>query len=365
MRESSTWKPNKVSVMLNVKVSSRGSGREPNIAQFVGNDEGIWDGCSFHINSAIDEADVWLVVEDVEDYDTRCVVSPDSVLFLSAETSWPPGFYDMNEARRRFLDQFAWIYTCHDIYRPNVTADLPFLPWMVNANHGPSISSPHDRDVDFLSGLSSLPKSKELSVICSTQAVTPGHRTRLRLVEALKAHFGQHLDWFGNGVNPIPDKWTGLAPYRYTIAIENHVATNIATEKIWDPYLTLTYPIYGGAPNIHEFLPEDSLLAIDIKDLNGTIHAIETLLDQDPYEQRLPMLRQARDRVVGPLNLYSRYAVIAQRHASIQPRRVVELRPMSDSSIQIDSHRGVTRTLGEQINKIGDFLVQQSIRRES
>lgn len=349
--------------MLDVKISSRGSGREPDISQFVGNSRGVWNGCRFHINSTIDKADVWLVVEDVEDFETSCAVPRDSVIFLSAETSWPSGFYDTNPARCRFLDQFSWIYTCHDVYRPNVTASLPFLPWMVNANHGPSISRPHERDVNFLRDLNALDKSKELSVICSTQTAIPGHRMRLRLVEALKEHFGDRLDWFGNGVNPIPDKWAGLAPYKYTIAIENHQAVNVATEKIWDPYLTLTFPIYGGAPNIHDFLPPGALLAIDVKDLNGSIEAIEALLEENPYDKHLPLLHQAREAVVGPLNLYSRYAAIAERHAGMGAKTLVTVQPMADSATVSGLGRGFMRTIGEQINKVGDLLVQRSIKR--
>ena len=350
--------------MLEVKVSSRGSAQEPTISQFTGNADGTLNGCRFHINSPIERADVWLVVEDIEDFDTSCAVPPGSVIFLSAETSWPPGFYDENAVRRAFLDQFAWIYSCHDIYRSNVTSDLPFLPWMVNANHGLSISSPHERDVNYLGRLESVDKSRDLSVICSAQTATPGHRMRLRFVEKLKEHFDDRLDWFGNDVNPIPDKWTGLAPYRYTIAIENHQAINIATEKIWDPFLTLTFPIYGGAPNIHDFLPSGSLLAVDVKDLVGTVDAIEALLEEDPYEERLPRLLQARDAVVGPLNLYSRYAAVAHRHAGGGAKEQITLRPMRGAISESGAGKGFTRTLGEQINKVGDLLVQRSLRRD-
>ena len=346
-------------------MSSRGSGHDVDISQFVGNDEGLWGGCRFHINTPVAEADVWLVVEDIDDFDTSCSVSRDSVVFLSAETSWAPGFYDTNAGHRDFLDQFAWIYTCHDVYRDNVTADLPFLPWMVNANHGPSISSPHERDVTFLGGLQTLEKPRSLSVICSAQATTPGHRMRLRFVEALKEHFGERLDWYGNGINPIPEKWAGLAPYKYTIAIENHVASNVATEKIWDPFLTLTYPIYAGAPNIGDYLPTDSFRMIDVKDVNGTIAAIEDMLAEDPYNDLLPAVRKARDAVLGPLNLYSRYAAIARRHASSSPREQVRLRPLTAAGSSGEVRSDFTRTLGEQINKVGDFLVQRSIRRDS
>lgn len=350
--------------MLEVKVSSRGSGRDLNISQFVGNDENVWSGCRFHINSSVDEADVWLIIEDVDDDDTDCRVPSESVIFLSAETSWPPGFYDTNARGRAFLDQFAWIYTCHDIYRANVTADFPFLPWMVNANHGPSVSSPHERNVNQLAAMHEVTKTRDLSVICSQQSLTATHRMRLRFVEALKEHFGDRLDWYGNGVQPIAEKWDGLAPYKYSIAIENHVAWNVATEKIWDPYLSLTFPVYAGAPNIGEVVPEESFLAIDVKDFPGSVEKIESLLADDPYESLLPALRNARDVVTGPMNLYSRLANIAHRHSMGGPRENISLLPYASGQVGTQPGSSMLKTLGEQINKVGDLLVQRGLRRE-
>lgn len=315
--------------MLRVKVSSRGSGPSLNISQFVGNDTNEWMGCRFFINEHCENPDVWIISEDVDDWDTQALVSPESVIFVSAETSWESGFYEQPGASK-FLDQFAWIYTCHDIYRPNVTAALPFLPWMINANHGPSISAPHKRDLDFFRSLESLEKTAELSVICSNQTLTSGHRMRLRLVHALKEHFGERLSWFGNGVQSIDEKWEGLAPFKYTIALENHVAWNVATEKVWDPFLSLTVPIYGGAPNLNAFVPQEAFIPIDVKDLNGSIATIEETLGQDRYESRLNALREAKTGVLGPLNLYSRLAEIAKRHFFGGSPQEVAIRPLSE-----------------------------------
>ena len=347
--------------MLDIKVSSRGSGRNLSISQFTGNSKGVWGDCRFHINSPIEQADVWLVVEDVDDFDTECAVSTDAVVFLSAETSWPLGFFDESKAGRNFLNQFAAIYTCHDVYRGNSHSTLPFLPWMVNANHGPSITKNHERDLHVLGKMKSLTKTKEMSVICSAKASNPGHRLRLRLVKALKEHFGPRLDWFGNGVNPVSEKWTGLAPYRYSIAIENQVSANIITEKLYDPFLSWTFPIYGGAPNVHDFFPEGSLLAIDVKDLAGTINAIEELLEADPYFESLPLLQQARESVLGPLNVYSRYAEIARRHASRRTNTPTVVQPLHTFQRAEGARKSPLRIIGEQLNKVGERLVQRAL----
>ena len=333
--------------MLNVKVSSRGSGRALNISQFTGNDRNEWQGCRFVLNEDCERPDVWIVSEDVEDWDTQAYVSPRSVVFVSAETSWKSFFYESDPGAHRFLDQFAWIYTCHGVYRRNVTASLPFLPWMVNANHGPSISAPHARDVTFFKSLNNVEKTQEISVICSNQTLTPGHQMRLRLVRALKEHFGERLTWFGNGVNPIGEKWQGLAPFRYTIAIENHVAWNVATEKIWDPFLSLTLPFYGGAPNLGDSIPLGAFVPIDVKDLNGTIATIEATLAEDPYEERLEDLQLARAEVLGPLNLYSRLAAIAHRHANQGPAESVSIQPMAQ--LLQESRAGTS--IGERLHR--------------
>ena len=41
------------------------------------------------------------------------------------------------------------------------------------------------------------------------------------------------LDIFGHGVNPMNDKAEALDPYRFHIAVENHVYDHHLTEKGW------------------------------------------------------------------------------------------------------------------------------------
>lgn len=319
--------------MLDVKISSRGSGRNLNLSQFLGNEVNEWKGCRFWVNSPVERADVWIVMEDLDDDDIECEVPRDSVIFVSAETSWGPGFFDVHPENVQFLDQFAWIYSCHDIYRKNVTASLPFLPWMVNANHGPSISAPHERNIDFFRNLWEVEKSEELSVICSMQAATQGHRQRLRFVSALKEHFGEQLHWFGNGVNQIDEKWRGLAPYRFTVAIENHVADNVVTEKLWDPLLTWTVPLYVGAPNVSHYVPPAAMRLLSLQDLNGSIAVIEELIGGDAYSDFVPHLAEARDQLLGPLHLYTRLARIARQHQSASTAGLMRLTPRQVLSI--------------------------------
>jgi hypothetical protein len=121
-------------------------------------------------------------------------------------------------------------------------------------------------------------------------------------VSALKEHFGNRLDWFGNGINPLEQKWDGLAPYKYTIVLENQATSHVLTEKIQDAFLALAVPVYWGAPEAEEIFGENSFISIDIKDIHGSITLIEQLLESDSYEARLPSLLAAKAVVTDDLN---------------------------------------------------------------
>lgn len=165
----------------------------------------------------------------------------------------------------------------------------------------------------------STPKTRDLSVFCSSQVLTPSHRMRLRFVEVLKEELGTGLDWFGNGVNPTPDKWTGIAPYRYTIVLENSSVYNLFTEKIMDAYLGLAFPIYWGAPNLGNYFPEESFVPINIRDLRGSLQQIREIVTSDLAETRQAALLEAKRRTLDDHNVFVRYARIAQALIAATP----------------------------------------------
>lgn len=352
--------------MIRVKVSARGGLPATDLSQFVGNLENRWDSCVFSINQSDSDADVWIVVEDVDD-GAMCRVPPERVVFVSAETSWAPNHYAPQTIRDDFLDQFSHIYSCHDIFRWNVSSVPPLLPWMINANHGPSLMRPHARDIHFLDKLSQVPKSRQISVFCSNQVLTPNHRMRLRFVDNLKSHFGSSLDWFGNGINPIPEKWEGIAPYRYTIVLENQSAENIISEKLYDAYLGLAFPIYWGAPNVLEFFPPGSLTSINIRDFRRSIDVIEELLQSSVAEERINLLLEAKRRVLWDYNLFARLASIAERQVRMTAgakEREVEL--WSWSSREARANRvSIVRKVSSQVMRRGRGFLEGSQRPRS
>jgi hypothetical protein len=304
---------NKDASCLNVKISIPGFPSNLNITQFVGGDQNIGFGCNFFVNDPnVRLVDYWFVCDDLQTATETAIVNRKNVIFLSSEVVYPKGYYDAPHMQK-FLDQFHSIFTCHDIYRDNTEFTLPFLGWMINSNHGESIFSKAERDLNWLSLNNDISKTKTISIFCSDQQATADHRLRLKFAKALKTHFGNDLDWYGNGVNPLPEKWDGIAPYKYHIALENQSRNHVITEKLYDSFLGLALPIYYGAPNVGDFFDLQSLEQIDLMDFTGSIKKIEKILETDPWEDKLSSIIDSKSRVLGEYNVFNRIAQIPKK----------------------------------------------------
>jgi hypothetical protein len=326
--------------MLTIKLSLPGF-EHPDISQFTGTRDNTFRNCVFYINrDDILSADFWVCLEGPYKSLETCRVNKKNVIYLAAEVAWPRFFYD-SDLKRSFLHQFGRVYTCHDVYADNAIFGLPYLPWMINANHGQSIFSASERDRSYFSGLTNLQKTKQLSVFCSAQAWTDDHKMRLKFVKALKKHFGDALDWFGNGIQPLEQKWDGIAPYKYHLVLENQSRFDVITEKLYDSFLGLAYPIYYGAPNVGDYFDPSAIATINILDLHGSIKKIEQILAADPYQAALPALVESKNRVLTKYNLFERIVDLCQSSlngsltTSAASEQVV-LRPLADFNVAND-----------------------------
>lgn len=95
------------------------------------------------------------------------------------------------------------------------------------------------------------PKTKMVSIVASNKHFTPAHELRHEIMRKYKGK--DVIDIFGRGHNPVEVKTAALAPYRYSIAMENAVIDSLFTEKLIDCFLTGTIPIYYGTSTIKEF----------------------------------------------------------------------------------------------------------------
>ena len=97
-----------------------------------------------------------------------------------------------------------------------------------------------------------------------------------RLRHDLANRYSHILDLFGNGSpNPIEYKEEALVDYMFTIVIENVSDKNYFTEKIIDPLLTGTIPIYWGCPNIDNYFNMSGFINLDVENIDSILNSLD------------------------------------------------------------------------------------------
>lgn len=126
-------------------------------------------------------------------------------------------------------------------------------------------------------------KSRMVSLIASSKTGLEGYTLRHTLVAWIKEN-GIDADIMGRGYAPFEHKSDGLAPYRYSVIIENVREPSYFTEKLVDCLLCETVPIYWGAQDITDFFdPRGMLICQSLDDIKA---AIATISPED-HQSRL------------------------------------------------------------------------------
>jgi hypothetical protein len=279
---------------------------------------------TFDFSDTCHDCDFWVVWGGIKGNAEQAYCPPPNVIYLTDEV------HDQRFFNKRFLNQFAAIITCRtDLVHKRVIPCHELNTWMI------------EKDYDSLEQLPVLQKSKQLSVVCSDQTWLPGHKLRYAFVNKLAGHFKDKIDVFGRGFNPVADKFSALADYKYSIAIENAVIPGYFTEKLTDCYLARTMPLYYGCPDIHQYFDPRSYLPIDPNDFHSSVKSIECLLEQDPYDQLLPLLEEQRQLYLAEYHIFNKLVKLLDTH----------LRPaVAKQSITI--HRENTLQRGYGLNNL-------------
>lgn len=212
---------------------------------------------------------------------------PSTTLFLR------PGFGTRARVSVMFLEPravhhkhmtFAGLF--HRRFYRVLTADTTLLAQCPNAAFFPIAGAwvPDWQSTD-------LTKTAMCSLIASGKTKQPGHKLRHATVDWARKT-GQDIDIMGRGYKPFDAKSDGLAPYRYSVVIENAREQNYFTEKLIDALLCRTVPIYWGCPNIGDFFDTGGMMICH--DMAGIQQAIAQMSDVD-YAARLPALERARE----------------------------------------------------------------------
>lgn len=298
--------------MLRVKFLSPHD--DPWLRQFP-NRDGLFDGVQFLFDAARQDYDV-LVVLDVmpnwRPYQTR--VPRQRRILVTTEPVTVKRY-----GPAAYLDQFGAILTTDaQTPHPHVILSQVGLPWHVGSFGEAGRRTDHAYDLRFFEQFEPQ-KTKLASVVSSNKSFTADHRERLEFFHRLKTYFGSEMDYYGRGINTFADKMEVLAPYRYHIAIENFSGPYYWTEKLSDPFLTMTFPIYHGCTNVNDYFPSEALVSIDIRDPEAAVATIKRVIESDLAERSRATLTEARRRVLYEHNLFAMLARLVRQIAGAGP----------------------------------------------
>ena len=148
------------------------------------------------------------------------------------------------------------------------------------------------------------PKTRMASLIASSKTVLEGHKLRHRIVAQIKT-LGLPVEVMGRGYRPFADKAEGLAPYRYSVVIENSREPGYFSEKLIDALLCKTVPIYWGAPDIADYFDTDGMILCDTE--ADILTALQTMSAAD-YQRRHAALARNRDTALHLADVHGRAA---------------------------------------------------------
>ena len=191
------------------------------------------------------------------------------------------------------------------VYAPDPRATHPIvlpsmwtLEWDVQSLRA---FSPPEKTLPLVSIAAGAPKGKRL---------IPGHLARLEFYRMLRKA-GVALELYGRGLpadlhggGPIACKGHVMRPARFTLAIENYgEGDQYVTEKLWDPLVCWSLPIYFGSKAADKLIPPEAFIRLPDLGERGVRTVQEALADPGIWNRRLEAMAEARRRAMGELRL--------------------------------------------------------------
>ena len=262
----------------------------------------------FYFDDEEEEFDFWIVWGGIKGIKEKVICPIENIIYLTDEV------HEQRHFNQHFINQFSSIITCRtDLKHQNIIPTHELNTWML------------DRSYDFLSSSNDIIKEKSISVVCSDQTWLVGHKRRYAFVNKLIGHFKDRLDVYGKGFNPIKDKYDALAPYKYSIAIENSSIPGYFTEKIADCYLCHTMPIYAGCPDIEKYFDPQSMLLINTDDFLDSVKKIEALIEEDPYQKLLPLITLQKNTYLELYHIFQKIPTILENYFTTNHKKKLQV----------------------------------------
>ena len=271
----------------------------PNLLRQTPGSEGCWEGIQFTLDP-VEECDYLILLNNRMKEDARMKCPPEHIWALMQE----PYMRGHND----------WMVEGHGIFHKVFTHHLPSKDPKYVVSH-PAIPWHVDKTFDQLISLKVPEKIKTISWIVGDATDLPGHVKRLSFLRFLQNQDILDIDLFGRAVQYIEDKWDGLGPYRYSLAIENSSSNDYWTEKLADCFLAWSIPFYYGCINLEDYFPEESFIRIDINDPKKSIGKIKAVIEDGDWEKRIPAITEARNLVLYEYQLFPHLAKLIRRNS--------------------------------------------------
>jgi hypothetical protein len=306
----------------------------PDLMRQTPDASGCWEGIRFTCDP-VAECDAVAVLNRVPEPVSVCC--PPGNVWVLMQEPYIRGLFDwMVEGH----DQYAHVFTHHQASSAGgnkYVCSQPAVPWHVNKSY------------DELLNLALPDKQRPISWITSNLTSFPGHRPRMNFLAFLRSR-DFPIDLYGRDINYIEDKWDGLAPYRYSLAIENSSSQDYWTEKVADCFLSWTVPIYYGCTNLEDYFPAEAFIRINIKQPEMALETIAATLASDNWAARLPALAEARRRVLGRHQFFPLMQNLIERHYKNLPKENLMLKPYRARNVFLRKmRRRLSRFIGRTL----------------
>jgi hypothetical protein len=253
-----------------------------------------FNGVRFTFGLDVDPAADVLIVYTRASWSIPTTLPKQRIVFLAGEPE------DIHPYSAAFLNQFGTVIAPGN--KPLTTHRLEqnyCLPWFAGVNFQNLDTA---LGYDYFKTMEIPIKDTKISIVTSTKASTEYHRKRLAFIEILKQKIPDRIELYGRGFKPIDDKKDALLSHKYHLALENGGGRFSWSEKLADPLLCWSLPFYVGCSNVHEELPADCIVPLDLNLPEAAINLMMQAQEDDLWSQRHTAIDTARQLLLEKFN---------------------------------------------------------------
>lgn len=195
-------------------------------------------------------------------------IQPNSIALLIEPRPLQPEVYSWIEVN---YNRFRYVFT-HDSKLLKKCSNAKLILWgFGNGNY-----------TDY----NDIPKTKNVSMVCSDKEMCCLHKARKLIANELKNN--PDVDVMGTvGGGEFVDTKTIYAPYRFSVAFENHIDDYWFTEKICNCFANKTIPIYYGARKITDYFSKLGIIRVSHwEDIPAVIDSLSRSGFEKMYQMR-------------------------------------------------------------------------------